>query len=74
MKMFIWERIEEATESWHPEAGLVVVAVSLDAAKFLIANNENLKPNIEIPEPSKVYELVGEHEPSVLIFPDSGCC
>lgn len=26
MKMFVWERVNNATSNWHPEGGVMVVA------------------------------------------------
>jgi hypothetical protein len=32
MKVFIWERLEQATDNYHSEGGVMVVAESVDAA------------------------------------------
>lgn len=65
MKTFIWERIEQLTDNYHPGGGLVIIAESLERAKTLL-------PNITLPVPD--YMTDGGIEEKVFIFPDSGCC
>jgi hypothetical protein len=74
MKLFIWKDIEGLTMHWHDGGSLLVVAVSLEAAKFLVANDESIPDALELPEPATVYELAGDYLPSVVVFPDQGCC
>ncbi len=35
MKIFVWERLEQATDNWHPEGGVMVVAETVEHAKDL---------------------------------------
>ena len=74
MKLFIWKDLDGLTFQWHDGGSLLVVAVSLEAAKLLVANDESIPDGLELPEPATVYELAGEIAPSVVVFPDKGCC
>lgn len=82
MKIFLWPRLEKVSNSWHSGGGLLVIADSFERAKELIAAaNEKEKSDyfkddaIEIPSSVEmVFEIVGEHEESVMTFPDAGCC
>jgi hypothetical protein len=72
MKVFVWERIEKATDSFHSEGGLVVFAATEERAREL-ANAQGgceLKPT---EAPDEVRDVVGGEE-KVFIMPDSGCC
>lgn len=76
MRIFIWERVEHATTSYHPEGGIAVVARSLEEARGRLREGH-------VPEkceafsvnPDYEYRLDGEGiDPTVILFPDSGCC
>lgn len=72
MKVFVWNRIENATGSYHSEGGLVVFADTEERAREL-ANAEcdcELKTE-ELPD--DVREVIGGVE-CVYIMPDAGCC
>lgn len=71
MKIFIWERLENVSDNWHREGGLVIVAETLDEAKALVANNEYIKID---KAPDYVYEISKEATKRFIVFPDSGCC
>jgi hypothetical protein len=75
MKLFLFERIEHASTNYHKEGGAVVIASDESTARALIASGDG-EVIISDEEWSKaiVFELVGEHEPRVIAFPDAGCC
>ena len=66
MKLFIWNRIYELTDNYHPEGGLLVIAEDLENAK-------NMEPKINSIKPDYVYDVIAD-KPLKIIFPDAGCC
>lgn len=72
MKVFVWERIEQATHSYHSGGGVVVFADTEQRAREL-ANAESgcLIDATEIPD--EVRDVEGGKE-AVYIMPDAGCC
>lgn len=71
MKVFIWERIDHASSSWHTEGGLVVVAETEQRARELASKKgafptEDEKPDLVI--------LTDHDAEAVFVFPDAGCC
>lgn len=71
MKLFVWDRVDQATSRQHREGGVVVIAVSLERARELI---KEAAPHCEAltAEPSLSRECEGpEH---LTIHPDAGCC
>ena len=80
MKIFIWKRIKEATDHYHTEGGVVVIAKSENSARHL-ANNwiseESYNGNCKIydgEQPDLILDCVGDIDPTVFVFPDAGCC
>ena len=72
MKIFIWDRVNQCSDNYHPEGGVAVIAESLQRA-VEIANQLN-GCNIQKNEmPDDVYEIKSDEE-KVFIFPDAGCC
>lgn len=72
MKVFVWERIDNATDNYHSEGGLVVFAETEDRAREL-ANAQSgceLKPE---EAPDEVRDVEGGEE-KVFVMPDAGCC
>lgn len=76
MKVFIWNSINELTDNYHSDGGLVVVAKDLERAHELARNEgvtfsegdyDELTPTIE-------YNTDDSAEERVFIFPDAGCC
>jgi hypothetical protein len=72
MKVFVWKRIGGATDSWHPEGGLVVFAEDEGAARAM-ANAVAGCYVADVERPDDIRDVVGG-EPAVYIFPDAGCC
>lgn len=77
MKVFIWQRIQELTDNYHSDGGLVVVAANLQRAVEL-AEAEGVKFSKEEDydelTPTNVYNTDDSTEEKVFIFPDAGCC
>jgi hypothetical protein len=74
MKLFLFKRIEQVSEYYHPEGGLVIVADNEDHARTMILDMQDIEPTEEEWAGKVVYELAGEHAPAVYVFPDAGCC
>lgn len=76
MKIFVFDRIDQVSESYHPEGGLVIVAKNVDHARSLIADREHIKPTEEEWASAVEYGLDHgvDYDPVVYVFPDAGCC
>jgi len=74
MKIFILPRVEECTEEYHTEGGLVVLAKDIDKAKELIKAETQARPTEEEWASATIFDVVGEHEPAHWIMSDTGCC
>jgi len=72
MKVFIWERVEQCSDFYHPEGGVVVFAEDETSARAL-ANSEECCEIREDEKPDCVRDVLGG-EASVYVFPDAGCC
>lgn len=70
MNVYIWKRIENATNNYHPEGAVVVVANTVEEAVSLAASEG---ANIVTP-PDVVYQLAAEETKTAFIFRDAGCC
>lgn len=69
MKVFIWTRVEEATQNYHSEGGVVVFADTEVRARALASAERACIAEDEHPE---VRDASGPE--AVYIFPDAGCC
>lgn len=78
MKVFIWERINKATNSYHTEGGLVVIAETEAAARELFISRSDSYSDGCGPAADEAPDLVlptnDDAQPKVFIFPDAGCC
>jgi hypothetical protein len=88
MNVYILDRVDELTWSYHEEGGMVVVAGDLEDAKTFVAASSTPKygddedddgerrPRVSDEEwaNAKVLPLAGEHERAIHIHEDSGCC
>ena len=70
MKVFVWERIDHASDSYHEEGGVVVFAETLERAVELAATKGSEIQETEAPD--TIRESEGEE--AVYIMPDAGCC
>jgi hypothetical protein len=71
MKVFVWQRIDKATTSWHPEGGVVVFAENEARARQLALNQGALIREDE--KPDEVRNVTSGKE-AVYIMPDAVCC
>jgi len=83
MKLFIWERVDNATANWHHEGGLAVMAEDLEKAREeLHGYGVPVDCSAFAQEPDYVYGILDPNEGTnmaekpgvVAVFPDSGCC
>ncbi len=84
MKIFIFQEVKLLTDNFHSNGGLVIVAKDLESALNLAKNYDGgytwqddknpIKLNEEEIKNVISYDLVGEHEEKLFIFPDAGCC
>jgi hypothetical protein len=72
VKVFVWRRVEEATNSYHSAGGVVVFAEDEERAR-LLANAVQGCSIWPDEAPDDVRECVGG-EPAVYVMPDAGCC
>ena len=82
MEMYIWHQLEDdngddndigLTNRYHSGGGAAVVAMDIESAITLLqakAYNHDICPG----DPDSIYELRGQYEPKVFIFPNKGCC
>lgn len=72
MQVFVWQRIENATNNYHSAGGLVVFAETEERAREL-ANAESGCNLLADEVPDDVRDVAGGDE-KVFIMPDAGCC
>lgn len=72
MKVFVWERIENATTSYHSQGGVVVFAADEARAREL-ANATGGCTIASTERPDDVRDVDGGDE-KVYIMADQGCC
>lgn len=75
MKLFLWQYIQHITDEHHNGGGLVIVAKDLSAAYEAIRRDPSMpiQCGAFTSEPSEIYD-VGDVPPTLITFPDSGCC
>jgi hypothetical protein len=74
MKIFIFERIAQVTDNWHPEGGLVIIAKDIEHAKEIISGDECISITDEEWDGAESFELAEDVEPKFWVMPDAGCC
>ena len=74
MKVFILEYVDNLTERYHSEGGMVIIAKDLLQAKELILDDKYCNPTDEEWNNAIAYDLIDNPDPKVFIFPDAGCC
>lgn len=76
MKIFILTNVEQLTNSYHPEGGLVIIAETIEAAKELIKNEGEMKITDDEWNMVISYNL-NDYNSNIgcyYIFPNAGCC
>lgn len=72
MRVFIWEKVNQCSNNYHSEGGVVVIADNLKRAVEIA--NQVQGCDIQSSEmPDDVYSIIADEE-KVFIFPDAGCC
>jgi hypothetical protein len=74
MRIFIFEAVGEVSPSYHCGGGVVIVANDEAHANELADAEEYLQLEKADWEHVITYEIVGDKEAAVFIFPDAGCC
>lgn len=70
MNLYVWAYAENATEHWHAEAGVVVLAGSVERARDLLRGQVRDACDVFKAEP----KVIGMDQEWVGVFPDAGCC
>lgn len=79
MKLFIWKRVDNITDNYHPEAGVACIANSEERARQLIKEYaEEARAQYEgdcgkCGDVTFMCEVLCDEE-KLFIFPDAGCC
>lgn len=80
MKLFIWHHAANVTDHYHNEAGVVVLAHSLEQARAIFIAERNAyygtdpdddPPQVLTKDPDEIHDL---SETKAWIFRDAGCC
>lgn len=74
MKIFVFENVSQLTNNWHSGGGLVVVANSEEHAKELVGLDSNIVLDESDWKYVKTYDVVGQVDATMYVFPDAGCC
>lgn len=74
MKIFIFEDINKVSNRYHEEGGLVIVANNKSHAKEMIEKEKYVEVTEKEWEDVIEYDIIGNHEPKLITFPDAGCC
>ena len=81
MKAYVWEYTSDVTTNYHSGGGLLIVTerdpqqvwdeYRTEPIDDYYADNEL---TVELPAPDLIYEVTGDAEEKLVVFPDSGCC
>ena len=77
MNIYIWELIGQGlTSNYHSGGGVAVVAPTRERADELLRESARGDDPLdgELDPVDAIYELDGDYEEKVFIFPDAGCC
>ena len=72
MNVYVWKRVKQCTENWHPEGGVMAVADTEARAREL-ALAEGCKISVD-ETPTRVIGCDFSEVEYVCLFPDAGCC
>ena len=72
MNVYIWQSVEQCSDNWHPEGGVVVFADTLEEAREL-ANNTTGCYITDLEHPDAIRKC-SKGEKKVIIMPNAGCC
>ncbi len=73
MEAWVFENLDQVSDSWHSGGGLVVVASSVERAREMVVEND---ASIEVPnwDEAIVLRLDDDEPERIWVFPDAGCC
>jgi len=75
MKMYIFEKLDNVSDRYHSNGGLMVVAKDLDDLKEIIKEYQDIIITEKEFKEILIYELKDNNvERKVIVFPDAGCC
>ena len=74
MNMYVWEDIQELTDNYHSDGGLVVLASSEARARELAIERGVKFGQNDVPDVYPLCACSATEEERVYLFPDAGCC
>lgn len=74
MKMYIFENLRKVSDRCHTGGGLVIIAENKTHARELIKKEKYVFVNREEWKEVREYDIKGLHRPTIIVFPDAGCC
>ena len=74
MKVFVWERVNNATHNYHDEGGITVFAANLALARGLISQECPAECEALTTEPDLTADVSNDVAERIFVFPDAGCC
>lgn len=74
MQLFIWNRVDHATDNYHNEGGVVVIADTLERARAMLdGHGDRSAPcGAMTADPDVTRECAGPEY--IAIHADAGCC
>ena len=72
MTVFVWKRVDECSERYHCEGGIVVFAENEERARTIASERPGCVIQKE-EKPDDVRKVTSGKE-AVYIMPDAGCC
>ncbi len=74
MKIFIFEYINQCSDSYHSEGGVVIIAKNKAHVKRLIKDHPEIEITDEEWKKVEKFELSDNTAPQIWVMPDAGCC
>lgn len=71
MKVFVWHRVEQCSDSYHTEGGIVVFAENERRAREIATSGNTKIQEAELPD--EIRDCADGPE-LVFYMPDAGCC
>ena len=74
MKTYVWHNLENLTDRWHTEGGLLIITDGEPLTDWLKYRDDRT-PDLreDLPEPDLTFNCDAT-EKAVYVFEDSGCC
>lgn len=74
MNVYVFEYIDQVSDNYHSEGGLMVVAQSVERAQELIDAESNVEVTSEEWAEVIVIKAADTEQERLIVFPDAGCC